>query len=350
MLKLSDREWKEFKIEEVFEVGGTVTTKPQDLIANGTIPRVTCAAVNNGFDGLYRNEYTEEKNVITIDSATIGSVFYQPFNFIATDHVEKLKLKYHLMNRYVGLFLKSTIDKAKGTKYDYGYKFSQTRIKRQTFELPVNKVGNPDYEFMEQFIKEREEKKRNEYLEYVKKKLSKIIPTIRETNWGGVANTSYKAFAIRDIFVECERGKRLVKDKQVKGNIPYISSTAMNNGVDSFIGNTDGVRKFKNCLSLANSGSVGSCFYEPFEYVASDHITHLRNEEFNSFHYLFIATVLNRLKEKYNFNREISDKRIEKEKVILPQKNNGIDYVFCENIVKHKMTQKYYDYILYCKN
>ncbi len=185
MLKINDRKWKEFKIEELFDVGGTVTTKPQDLKLNGFVPRITCAAVNNGFDGLYKNEYTEEKNVITIDSATIGAVFYQPYNFIATDHVEKLKLKKHLMNRYIGLFLKSAIDKAKGTKYDYGYKFSQTRIKRQTFELPVDKNGNPDYDFMEKFIKEREEKKRNDYLEYVKKRLSKIEPTIRETYGGG---------------------------------------------------------------------------------------------------------------------------------------------------------------------
>ena len=27
MLKISDREWKDFKIEEIFEVGGTFTTK-----------------------------------------------------------------------------------------------------------------------------------------------------------------------------------------------------------------------------------------------------------------------------------------------------------------------------------
>lgn len=105
-----------------------------------------------------------------------------------------------------------------------------------------------------------------------------------------------------------------------------------------------------NGLSLANSGSVGSCFYEPFEFVASDHITHLKNEKFNIYQYIFIATVLNMLKEKYNFNREISDKRIGKEKVILPQKQNDIDCDFCENNIKSKMVQKYNEYILYCKN
>ena len=185
MLKLSDRKWKEFKIEDIFYVGGTITTKPQVLAKGGVTPRITCSAINNGLDGFYSNNSTEEKGIITIDSATIGSVFYQPYSFIATDHVEKLKLKKFQMSRYIGLFLKSAIDKAKGTKYDYGYKFSQTRIKRQTFKLPIDKNGNIDYDFMEQFIKEREELKRKEYLEYAKWKIDEIKPTIRETNGGG---------------------------------------------------------------------------------------------------------------------------------------------------------------------
>ena len=41
------------------------------------------------------------------------------------------------------------------------------------------------------------------------------------------------------------------------------------------------VRIFSNCLSLANSGSVGSTFYQPFKFVASDHVTKLENKNFN---------------------------------------------------------------------
>ncbi len=44
--------------------------------------------------------------------------------------------------------------------------------------------------------------------------------------------------------------------------MPYISSTAINNGIDNFISNKKKVRVFSNCLSIANSGSVGACFYQ----------------------------------------------------------------------------------------
>ena len=105
------------------------------------------------------------------------------------------------------------------------------------------------------------------------------------------------------------------------------------------------MRQFENCISLANSGSVGSAFYEPFHFIASDHITHLKNEKFNGFIYLFIANICNRLSKKYNFNREINDKRIKREKILLPITQNGEpDYAFMENYTRNLMLKKYKKY------
>lgn len=164
----------------------------------------------------------------------------------------------------------------------------------------------------------------------------KQIPKLSEKDW--------KDFFITDLFTdEIQRGKRLIKDHHVVGNVPYVSSSAMNNGVDAFIGNTEKVRRFCNCLSLANSGSVGSCFFEPFEFVASDHITHLKNDAYDKYVYLFMATMLNRLSAKYNFNREINDSRISREKIMLPVMESDthkpdISYMrqYIRNLIKEK--------------
>ena len=122
-------------------------------------------------------------------------------------------------------------------------------------------------------------------------------------------------------------------------------------GVDDFVSNDNGVRRFSNCLSLANSGSVGSSFYEPFEFVASDHITHLKNEEFNKYHYLFLATVTSRLSQKYNFNREINDKRISREIILLPLNDKGEpDYEYMEKYSKNLLYEKIQMYIKYIEN
>lgn len=144
---------------------------------------------------------------------------------------------------------------------------------------------------------------------------------IKKLDFKSVEELNHKEwheFFLKDIFKIVQRGKRLTKADQEEGHCPYVSSTALNNGVDNFIGNKNGVRIFSNCLTIANSGSVGSSFYHPYDFVASDHVTHLKNEDFNRFVYLFIATQTNKLSEKYNFNREINDKRISRDKIILP--------------------------------
>ena len=164
-----------------------------------------------------------------------------------------------------------------------------------------------------------------------------------------LTNREWKEFSLTEIFAEIQRGKRLKKDDHTHGNTPYVSSTASNNGIDGFVGNKIRVRVFENCLTLANSGSVGSTFYQPFNVVASDHVTKLENENFNKYIYLFLATMVSRLNEKYSFNREINDQRIKKEKVLLPINFKGKpDYAFMENYMKQKETellQKYENYV-----
>lgn len=134
----------------------------------------------------------------------------------------------------------------------------------------------------------------------------------------GLEDVEWKVFPFNKIFRKIQRGKRLKKADHIDGEIPYISSTALNNGVDGFVGNENRVRKFKNNLTIANSGSVGSCFYHQYEYVASDHVTALTLDKADKYIYLFMSTIVGRLEEKYSFNREINDKRIRQEKIILP--------------------------------
>ena len=162
-------------------------------------------------------------------------------------------------------------------------------------------------------------------------------------------NKEWREFDFKEIFPEIQRGKRLRKADHKKGNVPYVSSTAANNGVDNYVGNEEGVRIFSNCLSLANSGSVGACFYQPFEFVASDHVTRLENPDFNKYIYLFLASVVSRISEKYSFNREINDTRIKKEKILLPiNEKSEPDFDFMEAFIKLKEQEKnqaYYNFI-----
>lgn len=151
--KLTDiNTWQKFKLEHLFEVKGTKTTKLDDLNLTGIgkHPYVTTQSVNNGVAGYY-NLFTEKGNVLTADSAVVGFCSYQENDFSASDHVEKLLPKFE-MNKYVAMFL-TTIINLENYRYSYGRKFNQTKIKDTLIKLPVNSQGNPDWQFMENYIK-----------------------------------------------------------------------------------------------------------------------------------------------------------------------------------------------------
>lgn len=161
----------------------------------------------------------------------------------------------------------------------------------------------------------------------------------------------WKAFNVTDVFDHIQRGKRLKNADHVPGNWPYVSSSALNNGVADWIKPTKKCRIFGESISLANSGSVGTAFYEPFEYVASDHVTSFHLEKGSKQIYLFIATCLEKQKHNFGFNREVNEGRLKRLRIMLPVNNLGQpDYEFMEQYIKNKMIHKYHTYLNYLKN
>lgn len=161
-LRIDFSKWKEVKLgfneEEnpngLFEVSGSKTTDKKILDDNhksGELkyPFVTTQATNNGVRDWY-DKFTDEGNILVIDSAVLGYCCYQPLNFTASDHVEKLMPKFDL-NVYRALFLTAIINKEQ-YRYSYGRKFNQDRIRDTIIKLPF-KNGKVDWEFMENYIK-----------------------------------------------------------------------------------------------------------------------------------------------------------------------------------------------------
>ncbi|MFA5155041.1 MAG: N-6 DNA methylase [Patescibacteria group bacterium] len=149
--ELEVKKWKSFSLDKLFNITGSKTTSILDLeeFGEGEFPFVTTQATNNGIAGFY-NYHTEAGNILTVDSAVLGFCAYQPFNFSASDHVEKLCPKFK-MNKYIGLFL-ATIINLERYRYNYGRKASQTRLKERSIKLPAN-GKDPDWKFIENYIK-----------------------------------------------------------------------------------------------------------------------------------------------------------------------------------------------------
>ena len=155
--KIDTSNWKKIPLSQLFNITGTKTTSKINLkkAGEGVFPYVTTKSTNNGIDGYY-NIWTEEGMVFTVDSAVAGFMTFQENNFSASDHVEKLKPLFKV-NKYIADFICCIWNANKmSKKYSYILKASQNELKHDFIVLPVDKSGNPNWKYMEEFIKMRE--------------------------------------------------------------------------------------------------------------------------------------------------------------------------------------------------
>ena len=162
-LKIDFSKWKNVRLgfdnedEEkqfLFKVLGSKTTDKKildDNHKNGELkyPFVTTQASNNGVRDWYNN-FTDEGNILVLDSAVLGFCSYQPLNFTASDHVEKLIPNFDF-NVFKALFLSTIINKEQ-YRYSYGRKFNQDRIRDTIIKLPF-KDEKVDWEWIEEYMK-----------------------------------------------------------------------------------------------------------------------------------------------------------------------------------------------------
>src|SRR3989339_1692177 len=220
--------WKEFKMNDLFDIDGTTTTPINKIRENsGNFPYVTTQATNNGIR-FYSSIHTENGNVLVIDSAVLGWMSYQEKDFSASDHVEKLTPKFRL-NKEIGLFIISVWNSIYSQKvFNYKKKASQKAIKECFIPLPVNKKGEPDWKYMEDYIKTLSFSCQSPNLSRLEELPKKIKNETR------INLSSWKKFKLTDLF-NYKRGKRYKKSDHKLGNIAYISSSAKDNGIDNFV-------------------------------------------------------------------------------------------------------------------
>lgn len=332
--RLEDVEWRRFKVggkDGIFNVKNSKPYHKANLnVASNGIPYVTRTSMNNGLEDLIVDANYEKnpKNTISL-GAENADFFFQGVEYVSGNKM--YCISNDKITREVGLFLVQIFRQSiKECGFGYGKGLTGTRFKNRYIMLPIDENNKPNWHFMEEYIKERENKQRNVLKDCYKRRLFYLGSCT-----GIVNNVEWGEFYISDIFNTVQRGKRLTKANQIDGNVPYISSTGLNNGLDNFIGNTECIRSSQKDLTIANSGSVGSCFYHSYKYVASDHVTTLKLSNGNDNVYKFLSTILGRLKEKYSFNREINDARIKREKILLPIDTNGNpNWDYMENYIK----------------
>lgn len=342
-MNLKDREWKEFSFHEIFpEIQRGKRLKKADH-KKGQMPYVSSTAFNNGVDGFVSNKEKVRifSDCLTIaNSGSVGACFYQPYKFVASDHVTKLENEN--LSKYTLLFI-STITSRLSEKYSFNREINDKRIQREKVLLPVTKEGIPDYDFMDTYMREKEQEKKQKYKKHVSKLLDELesekdIPSLSDKNWD--------EFFISDIF-DIKPGERLTKADMKKGNKPFIGSTDSNNGITEYTSNTNNSEDM-NVLGVNYNGSVVENFYHPYKALFSDDVKRLslKEVEGNKYIYLFIKALILKQKDKYKYGYKFNETRMNKQKIMLPVKENGEpDYDYMENYIKKLELEKLKKYL-----
>jgi hypothetical protein len=152
-LKLFTENWESYTFKQLFHVIKGKRLTKQDML-EGEIRFIGSTEFNNGITTTVANdENLHEGNLITVAyNGSVAEAFYQPSPFVASDDINILKPKNFILNQYIAMFLITVISNEK-YRFSYGRKWHKEKMESSKLKLPSLSTGEPDWAFMEQFIK-----------------------------------------------------------------------------------------------------------------------------------------------------------------------------------------------------
>lgn len=158
MKPIDTKLWKEFVIKDLFEIGKPIV-RSQSNYNEGEVPFVASGNYNNGvlkYLEPKKDELLDKGNCITI-SPIDGSSFYQEKDFLGRGGAgSSIFLLYNPnLNLYNGYFI-ATVIRTVCKKYVYSDMANKETIAAEKIKLPVDNNGNPDFMYMESYMRNLE--------------------------------------------------------------------------------------------------------------------------------------------------------------------------------------------------
>jgi len=171
-MELTDREWRCFGFADVFDIRKGFYNKKPDMTGEGIVPFLGATANDNGVTGWCttdaiqkssrtgdgKNEPMEKKLfqggcIAVTNDGSVGHAYYQPTAFTCSHSINPLYLRGRELTTPLALFLITMIEK-QAVGFEYARKWRPARMVKSRLMLPVTDGGEPDYDFMEQYVKE----------------------------------------------------------------------------------------------------------------------------------------------------------------------------------------------------
>ena len=298
-LKLTDREWRGFKIGSLFNVRIGRSLDGNKVSRDGQVAYITRKESNNGLDGFIEEDasmLTDEYPVITIGNET-AQAFVQVYPFFTGTKVNILApIDDAARDMYVLQFVSVSLSKHK-SKYSYSYTINSTRLREQIILLPIQADSTPDWEFMSTYMKQEEERL---IVSARRKQEEQLLENI--VLLGALNDREWREFVFGEVFDI--RSTRTGLDKKKlsgeEGEIPYITRTDNNNGIDGFIAPQCGA-----CEDEGNVITIGldtqTVFYQGASFYTGQNIQVVRHEQLNKYNALFIIRAIKILVQKFSW-------------------------------------------------
>lgn len=330
---MDTKAWKWFRYDQIFEIKKGKRLTKADMV-DGDIPYIGATDSNNGITARVSNsEHLHSANTITVSyNGSIAEAYYQTKMFWATDDVNVLYPKFE-MTPFSALFLTTIINKEK-YRFNYGRKWDKELMQVSKIKLPIDKTDNPDWQWIEKYVKES-----------LIPKLPTKVKSVWEKNFDTkplspnklqLNTKEWRWFRYDEIFKICKGFYNKKPEENVNGDIPFIGATESNNGITSFhdletiemssktgeAPNASLDQKMfpENCITVSNNGSVGYAFYQNKEFTCTHDVNplYLKGRALNAYIAMFLCTIIEKERFRWAYGRKWRPVRMPSSLIKLP--------------------------------
>lgn len=165
---LSTKDWLPINLVDYFEMKRGRESN-MALLGKGETPLVSAKSINNGVKAFVKTTKSiVSGNCITLNNdgdGGAGLAFYQPHEMALDTHVTALIPKQSI-SCYSMLFISRCISSLHGF-FGHGLSISSSRAKRIKVMMPVNSSKEPDFKYMDQYVRNLMIKKYIQYLNHL---------------------------------------------------------------------------------------------------------------------------------------------------------------------------------------
>lgn len=316
----------------------------------GAIRFIGASSTNNGITAYVGNDkYIHPANTITVSyNGSVGETFYQEERFWASDDINVFYAKFKLTETRALYFI--PLIKQQGKKYSYSNKWTKEKMESDRIALPVCSEESRliDFEYIESYIRELERARVRELEKWL------VVSGLNDYELNTDELKALKDLQDGRIRVDCRKvtdvfsvaNTHCVLGEWVagrSGKTPYVTASASNNSVVSYIGYKEEFKDQGNAIVIGGKTFVVT--YQSEDFFSNDShnlILRLKNEKYRirDVYLYLIGTINASLASQYSWGNSVSYRKIQKDKIMVPVTSTGeIDFDFMSLFVRSVIKQ-----------